>query len=82
MIKFKQYLREHLEFLMEAKKAKEISAKNRADSLGKIFELLHGKHLNGGKFPEDYRAEGRKPDRKSTRLNSSHIPLSRMPSSA
>ena len=25
---------------------------------------------------------GTKPDRKSTRLNSSHIPLSRMPSSA
>ena len=30
----------------------------------------------------DGRVAGVEPDRKSTRLNSSHIPLSRMPSSA
>ena len=33
-------------------------------------------------IPEEKPAKKVKPDRKSTRLNSSHIPLSRMPSSA
>ena len=40
----------------------------------KIAELIR---MVGGKVPETYSE-----DRKSTRLNSSHIPLSRMPSSA
>ena len=34
------------------------------------------------RFPKGYRCETQVLDRKSTRLNSSHIPLSRMPSSA
>ena len=41
--------------------------------------LLPPKKTADGSEPEDPRAEL---DRKSTRLNSSHIPLSRMPSSA
>ena len=35
-----------------------------------------------GHFPDADRASGKCPDRKSTRLNSSHLKLSRMPSSA
>ena len=42
--------------------------------------------LNGGTYPVTELASATgytsRPDRKSTRLNSSHIPLSRMPSSA
>src|ERR1051326_5798288 len=37
---------------------------------------------NAGIAPRQVGAVGKKTDRKSTRLNSSHIPLSRMPSSA
>ena len=47
--------------LSEAKK-KEASAKNPADSMGKLHELLVAKHLNGGSFPEHHRDErGLKP---------------------
>jgi len=49
------------EFLIEAKKPSPISTKNPADSHGKIHEILVGKHLNGGNFPEDYRVEGKRP---------------------
>ena len=49
-----------LDFLIEAKE-KPISTKNPSDSYGKIHEILVGKHLNGGSFPEDYRVEGKRP---------------------
>ena len=49
-----------LDFLIEAKE-KPISTKNPSDSFGKIHEILVGKHLNGGSFPEDYRVEGKRP---------------------
>ena len=47
------------EFLLEAKKKKERS--KLGDSAGKLFELLKASHQNNGEFPEDYRAEGKKP---------------------
>ena len=47
---------------------------------------VHGKYKNGDEFrstiPQKYDDFTTLLDRKSTRLNSSHIPLSRMPSSA
>lgn len=49
-----------LDFLIEAK-VKPISTKNPSDSYGKIHEILVGKHLNNGSFPEDYRVEGKRP---------------------
>jgi len=49
-----------LEYIFEAKN-KPISTKSAADSAGKVHEILVGKHMNGGKFPEDYRVEGKKP---------------------
>lgn len=50
-----------ISFLIEAKK-KEASAKNPADSMGKLHELLVAKELNGGVFPEHHRDErGLKP---------------------
>lgn len=42
---------------MEAK----ISAKSRADSEGKVWETMVGRHLNGGNFPEDHREKGKTP---------------------
>ena len=49
------------------------------DLFKEILEIYSGKH----KVPEVYlSAPFKLRDRKSTRLNSSHIPLSRMPSSA
>ena len=42
---------------------------------------LYQKWLDAGYFKADPKSN-KPPDRKSTRLNSSHIPLSRMPSSA
>lgn len=44
-------------FITEAKKSKESSAKNPADSMGKLHELLVAKELNGGTFPEHHRDE-------------------------
>ena len=41
-----------------------------------------GKTSLAGKLAKWLKDQGNTPDRKSTRLNSSHIPLSRMPSSA
>lgn len=58
MLNFLEYLREG--FLIEAK-SKPISTKNPSDSFGKIHEILVGKHLNNGSFPEDYRVEGKRP---------------------
>ena len=49
-----------IEYIIEAK-IKPISTKNASDSAGKVHEILVGKHLNGGKFPEDYRVEGKRP---------------------
>ncbi len=53
-----------LEYLYEAsgKKIKEIKTGSPADSEGKVFEILLGKHLNGGQHPADYRAAGKKPE--------------------
>ena len=56
---------------LEAKQIKALSA-------GKLLLITPGIRPDG--YPED--DQKRKTDRKSTRLNSSHIPLSRMPSSA
>src|ERR1051326_2939196 len=42
----------------------------------------HGNALSFAQLPIDDTHVGNDTDRKSTRLNSSHIPLSRMPSSA
>lgn len=58
MYKFKEFLEE--DYLIEAK-SKGISTKNPSDSFGKIHEILVGKHLNKGSFPEDYRVEGKRP---------------------
>ena len=41
-----------------------------------------GLGIMGAAYVRNLMAKGFKVDRKSTRLNSSHIPLSRMPSSA
>ena len=41
-----------------------------------------GDHRLGRQFRRQHAVGGDEEDRKSTRLNSSHIPLSRMPSSA
>lgn len=49
-----------IQFIFEAK-SNPISTKNPADSAGKVHEILVGKHLNGGNFPEDYRVEGKRP---------------------
>ena len=67
-------------------KAREILRENR-DLLDKISEyLLEKETIFGDEFfkfvYEKYPELKEKRDRKSTRLNSSHIPLSRMPSSA
>lgn len=45
------------EFLTEAKGERS----KLGDSAGKLFELLKAKNQNYGKFPEDHRAEGKKP---------------------
>ena len=45
------------------------------------FDLLHAGHVTMLKMEREM-CDYLKVDRKSTRLNSSHIPLSRMPSSA
>ena len=47
------------------------------DTIGLLIPTLEGLHLTR---QDDWIIQG--VDRKSTRLNSSHIPLSRMPSSA
>ena len=47
-------------------------------ALGLSVEVIEGRQ----KTPKVYKIVGSTEDRKSTRLNSSHIPLSRMPSSA
>ena len=44
--------------LLEAK----ISTKSKADSEGKVWETLVGKHLNNGAFPEDHREKGKSPE--------------------
>ena len=44
-----------------------------------LYRRLGDLGITGMTFPEEYGGNG---DRKSTRLNSSHIPLSCMPSSA
>ena len=46
-------------FLSEG--AARLSAKTAALK-GPLHELLVGKHLNQGNFPEDYRVEGKKPE--------------------
>ena len=55
-----------------------------SQSLGLILGLSAPFMVNAADAPADVPAvaETEVPDRKSTRLNSSHIPLSRMPSSA
>ena len=66
----------------------DISTRDR-DGINKTFSgLMKMLFPHGGETKEEveeflkFSIEGRKRDRKSTRLNSSHIPLSRMPSSA
>jgi len=49
-------------FLLEAKKIKEIKTGSPADSEGKVFEILLGKHLNGGVHAANYRAAGKTPE--------------------
>ena len=59
------------------------TALNAAMSLAELGILeRYGVRLIGADIPAIKRGEDRDTDRKSTRLNSSHIPLSRMPSSA
>ena len=50
--------------------------------LGMGRSTTNGWVFDGGTFPDSATVRARGIDRKSTRLNSSHIPLSRMPSSA
>ena len=47
-----------------------------------LLGASYGNFVNGAWLTDGPTFEKRSPDRKSTRLNSSHIPLSRMPSSA
>ena len=54
----------------------------RADGLKVVYFDQQRARLDPERRLKDYLAEGSDADRKSTRLNSSHIPLSRMPSSA
>ena len=54
MFSFSQFVQS---ILNEAKKKKEASAKNAADSMGKLHELLVGKELNGGQHLEHHRDE-------------------------
>ena len=49
---------------------------------GKGFDALYTKHEAKWKAMVDHAITFAKTDRKSTRLNSSHVALSRMPSSA
>ena len=46
-----------LSFLQYLNEAKEASAKNAADSMGKLHEVLVGKHLSDGKHLEHHRDE-------------------------
>ena len=69
-------------------KAVKANAEN-VNELRAIEDDIHAhivEALNGGKADEDMNAKGQltamQRDRKSTRLNSSHIATSRMPSSA
>ena len=48
---------------------------------GRVKLRIYGRHDNEQDVDDEHLPWGM-PDRKSTRLNSSHIPLSRMPSSA
>jgi hypothetical protein len=54
MLSFIEYL---FEAVKKVKAPKEASAKNAADSMGKLHELLVGKELNGGKHLEHHRDE-------------------------
>ena len=47
-----------------------------------MVSLVRDLLVCAGAWLLEYALDGFRPDRKSTRLNSSHIPLSRMPSSA
>lgn len=51
MFTFKEYIIEQVD-----------GAKNRADSMGKLHELLVGKHLNNGSFSEHHRTEEGTPE--------------------
>ena len=50
--------------------------------MGKLVVSLDGVVIKDVQITKDKTTLGRRPDRKSTRLNSSHLRLSRMPSSA
>ena len=56
----------------------------KVDALGHLLHLYYGKTIGTGDLMQLYPRTDRgfSPDRKSTRLNSSHLWLSRMPSSA
>ena len=59
-------------------------AQNHSLSFTKLTAMIIGSTIGGGIFTTagDMAASGAHTDRKSTRLNSSHITRSRMPSSA
>ena len=60
---------------------KTITASNLTDLKAKVHEWLMDNQIGAGNWGDTPVYKNLK-DRKSTRLNSSHIPLSRMPSSA
>ena len=62
------------------KNMKEINIKSKANKIGKWFEGIGKKIMSIDLIDGQYRDW--ETDRKSTRLNSSHITRSRMPSSA
>ena len=79
-----QYLKEHLSFTQAQC---QLVLEDAADGSGKKLYGMQGIFIEGDKRNANERIYPgyeirRAVDRKSTRLNSSHIPLSRMPSSA
>ena len=62
----------------EKQKMKNVVLRTRRDVASELIRSLPG----GCKFASDLLGMKQKKDRKSTRLNSSHLKLSRMPSSA
>ena len=84
------WLNRHPDFLEQYTRAREEQAETHADEIVEIADeqpdLIEVKDKDGNvvdiKLDSAFIAWQKQRDRKSTRLNSSHIPLSRMPSSA
>ena len=65
MKSFKFWLKEEISLSQNELLTEEAGAK--ADSSGKLREILIGKHLNGGQHMTSYRAEGKTPEQMHNR---------------